>query len=53
MGAQKVAAGLDELITLGRDAGYLTYDQINKVLPLEVISSGAIDELTEGTIDEA
>ena len=47
MATQKAAAGVEELVTLGREAGYLTYDQINKVLPPEVISSGAIDELMD------
>ena len=48
MAIQKGAAGVDELVVLGREAGYLTYDQINSVLPADVISSGAIDVLMDG-----
>lgn len=36
---------LEKLITLGKKKGYLTYDDINDVLPEEVSSSDLIDEL--------
>ena len=35
---------INELIKKGRDQGYLTYDEINKVLPDEALSSEQIDE---------
>ncbi|RJQ58918.1 MAG: RNA polymerase sigma factor RpoD [Desulfobacteraceae bacterium] len=35
---------LSELIKKGRDQGYLTYDEINEMLPEEVLSSDQIDE---------
>jgi len=35
---------INELIKKGRDQGYLTYDEINQVLPDEALSSEQIDE---------
>ena len=34
-----------ELIRVGKDKGYLSYDQVNDILPDEVVSSDAIDEV--------
>ncbi|MDP8258994.1 MAG: RNA polymerase sigma factor RpoD [Candidatus Aadella gelida] len=34
-----------ELIKSGKDKGYLSYDDINDVLPEEVVSSGDVDEV--------
>ena len=35
---------INELIKIGRDRGYLTYDEINQVLPDQALSSEQIDE---------
>ena len=35
---------LNELIKKGRDRGYLTYDEINAVLPDDLLSAEQIDE---------
>src|SRR5262245_38278181 len=43
--AKLKAKGLAELITLGKEKGFLTYDQINKILPAHVISSDEIDDV--------
>ena len=34
-----------QLITLGKEKGFLTYDEVNDVLPAEVVSPDQIDEL--------
>ena len=47
MVTKKAAAEVSDLVSLGREAGFLTYDQINKLLPPDVISSGVIDELMD------
>jgi RNA polymerase primary sigma factor len=36
---------LEHLIALGKEKGYLTYDQVNDVLPENVVSSEEIDDL--------
>ncbi|HDL09939.1 MAG TPA: RNA polymerase sigma factor RpoD [Candidatus Omnitrophica bacterium] len=36
---------LAKLISLGRDKGYLTYDDVNDILPEDVISSDEIDDI--------
>jgi RNA polymerase primary sigma factor len=36
---------LRQLISIGREKGYLTYDEINSVLPDEVVSSEKIDDM--------
>ena len=36
---------LDKLIALGKEKGQLTYDEVNQILPEEVVSSGQIDEI--------
>ncbi len=40
-----------ELISIGREKGYLTYGDINDVLPDEVVSSEEIDDIL-GTLEE-
>ncbi len=47
MVTKKAVAEVSDLVSLGREAGFLTYDQINKLLPPDVISSGVIDELMD------
>ena len=39
------AAKIKELITLGKKKGYLTFDEINHILPEDITSSEAIDEI--------
>jgi RNA polymerase primary sigma factor len=39
------AAKLKELITLGKKKGYLTFDEINQILPEDITSSEDIDEI--------
>ena len=34
-----------QLITLGKEKGYLLYDEVNEILPSEVTSSEELDEL--------
>ena len=34
-----------QLITIGMEKGYLLYDEVNEVLPLETVSSDELDEL--------
>jgi RNA polymerase primary sigma factor len=38
---------LDKIIALGRQKGYLTYDEVNELLPEEVYSSEDIDRIFE------
>ena len=34
-----------QLITIGKEKGYLLYDEVNELLPLEIASSHELDEL--------
>ncbi|MCK5305701.1 MAG: RNA polymerase sigma factor RpoD [Candidatus Omnitrophica bacterium] len=36
---------LERLIALGKEKGYLTYDQVNEILPENVVSSEEIDDI--------
>jgi RNA polymerase primary sigma factor len=47
-----VKKSLDKLIALGKKKGYLTYDEVNDVLPQEIVSSDDIDEVFEILNDE-
>jgi RNA polymerase primary sigma factor len=38
---------IQKLIDLGRDKGFLTYDEVNDALPPEMVSSDQIDDLME------
>ncbi len=38
---------LEKIIALGRQKGYLTYDEVNDLLPQELSSSEEIDRLFE------
>lgn len=40
----KVALSLKKLIARGKERGYITYDELNKALPQEELSSDQIDE---------
>jgi RNA polymerase primary sigma factor len=43
---------LDKLIAIGKEKGQLTYDEVNQILPEEVVSSGQIDEILSILEDE-
>ncbi len=47
-----VKKSLDKLIALGKKKGYLTYDEVNDVLPEDIVSSDDIDEIFELLNDE-
>ena len=36
---------MERLISLGKEKGYLTYEEVNEILPEDVVSSEEIDEL--------
>ncbi|PIZ84018.1 MAG: RNA polymerase sigma factor RpoD, partial [Candidatus Omnitrophica bacterium CG_4_10_14_0_2_um_filter_44_9] len=42
-----IKKSLDKLIALGKKKGYLTYDEVNDVLPEDIVSSDDIDEIFE------
>ncbi len=42
-----VKKSLDKLIAIGKKKGYLTYDEVNDVLPEDITSSDDIDEVFE------
>ncbi len=37
--------GIEQLLALGKEKGYLTYDEINRILPTHVTSSDEIDDV--------
>jgi len=41
----KKSKEVQKLIVLGKEKGYLTYDELNNVLPSDIIASDAIDEV--------
>jgi RNA polymerase primary sigma factor len=43
--AQTPSAKIKELIALGKNKGYLTYDEINRILPEDITSSEEIDNI--------
>ncbi len=47
-----IKKSLDKLIALGKKKGYLTYDEVNDVLPADIVSSDEIDEIFEMLNDE-
>jgi len=47
-----IKKSLDKLIALGKKKGYLTYDEVNDVLPEDIVSSDDIDEVFEMLNDE-
>jgi RNA polymerase primary sigma factor len=42
-----VKKSLDKLIALGKKKGYLTYDEVNDILPEDIVSSDDIDKVFE------
>ncbi len=43
--SKQKAKGVEQLIVLGKEKGFLTYDDINRILPSHVISSEEIDDV--------
>ncbi|HQM91370.1 MAG TPA: RNA polymerase sigma factor region1.1 domain-containing protein, partial [Syntrophales bacterium] len=37
--------GVKKLISLGEEKGFLTYDDVNEMLPSDIVSSDQIDEI--------
>ena len=40
-----IEESVKNLIEVGRKQGYMTYDQMNEILPDEIISPGRIDDI--------
>ncbi|MDP8216116.1 MAG: RNA polymerase sigma factor RpoD [Candidatus Kaelpia imicola] len=45
MGGKFKKKNLAKLLSLGKDKGFLTYEEVNSMIPDEVISSGEIDDI--------
>ncbi len=45
MKSKEFKEDLDKLITLGKKKGFLTYDEVNEILPSEIITSDQIDNV--------
>ena len=45
MNKKKNSPEVKELIELGREKGYLTYEEVNNALPSEVVSPDQMDDL--------
>ena len=44
-GKKKRMKGLSELIALGKEKGHLTFEEVNNLLPVNIVSSEEIDEI--------
>ncbi len=44
-GKRKRLKGLTELIALGKEKGHLTFEEVNNILPVNIVSSEEIDEI--------
>lgn len=42
---KKRSRELNELIALGKEKGHLTFEEVNNILPIEIVSSEAIEEI--------
>ncbi|MDP2929916.1 MAG: RNA polymerase sigma factor region1.1 domain-containing protein, partial [Candidatus Omnitrophota bacterium] len=42
---KKISKELSELIALGKEKGHLTFEEVNNILPIEIVSSEEIDEI--------
>jgi len=42
---KKRVKGLTELIALGKEKGHLTFEEVNNILPVDIVSSEEIDEI--------
>ena len=45
MGRKPKVDEVKQLITIGKEKGFLTYDEVNDILPPDIVSPGQIDEL--------
>ncbi len=44
-GRKKMSKGLSDLIALGKEKGHLTFEEVNNLLPIDIVSSEEIDEI--------
>ena len=44
-GSKRRLKGLSELIALGKEKGHLTFEEVNNILPVDIVSSEEIDEI--------
>jgi len=42
---KKIPKELSELIALGKEKGHLTFEEVNNILPIDIVSSEEIDEI--------
>ncbi len=42
---KKMSKGLSDLIALGKEKGHLTFEEVNNLLPIDIVSSEEIDEI--------
>ncbi|MCX5665989.1 MAG: hypothetical protein NT036_02935, partial [Candidatus Omnitrophica bacterium] len=42
---RRLSKELSELIALGKEKGHLTFEEVNNILPIEIVSSEEIDEI--------
>jgi len=51
-GKRRISKELTELIALGKEKGHLTFDEVNNILPINIVSSEEIDEILSILGDE-
>ncbi|MDP3790584.1 MAG: RNA polymerase sigma factor RpoD [Candidatus Omnitrophota bacterium] len=49
---RKISKELSELIALGKEKGHLTFEEVNNILPVDIVSSEEIDEILSVLGDE-
>ena len=49
---RKISKELSELIALGKEKGHLTFEEVNNILPVNIVSSEEIDEILSVLGDE-
>ncbi len=49
---RKISKELSELIALGKEKGHLTFEEVNNILPVDIVSSEEIDEVLSILGDE-
>ncbi|MDP3730290.1 MAG: RNA polymerase sigma factor RpoD [Candidatus Omnitrophota bacterium] len=49
---KKLSKELSELIALGKEKGHLTFEEVNNILPIEIVSSVEIDEILSALGEE-
>ena len=45
MGRRPKMAEVNRLISMGKEKGYLTYEEVNDVLPPDIVSAEQIDDI--------